>query len=335
MSKCLATLMLLALVSPLAFPADQPRVAVVEFSSHGVAADDAAIITEILRSKLVVSGAFEVVDRANIDKILAELELQASGATQEANSLRVGRLLNARYIVTGSLMRIGKSLSITAHMVDVETGQIKASAEKKADNMDTVSDVLQEVLLDLIRSGFRKDRLTFSAPAERAGAAGASRDMPGERFTFSTETHGVTIDAGLGYLFSEASHGFGISAGFTVGKGKWWSGFYTMWSFPDAPNVTGRTPVISNFGGMTLVYGDRIDGLALQLGLGAGYDFALGIVVSPNIGAIYKGFHLRYCPSWDYVIEYQGTSASKVYHQIEAGYSLFLGSRGKPVTEFR
>ncbi len=99
--------------------------------------------------------------------------------------------------------------------------------------------------------------------------------------------------------------------------------------------MTGRTPVISNFGGMTLIYGDKIDGLALQLGIGAGYDFAFGIVVSPNVGVIYKRMYVRYYPSWDYTIEYQGTSVSKIYHQIEAGYSIFLGSRGKPVTEFR
>ncbi len=61
------------------------------------------ILTDIFRSELANTASVNVVDRANTDKALAEIALQQSAIMSSANVKSVGNILNADYLVLGTV----------------------------------------------------------------------------------------------------------------------------------------------------------------------------------------------------------------------------------------
>src|SRR5262249_31177228 len=67
---------------------------------------------------------FDLVERAQLGKVLDELKLEASGlAATDPRYREVGRLAKVRYLVVGSIARVG-GISVDARLVDVRTGLI-------------------------------------------------------------------------------------------------------------------------------------------------------------------------------------------------------------------
>lgn len=86
------------------------------------------------------SHNIKVVERAVIDKLLAELKLGASDLTDPDASLKLGRIMAARLIATGSTYNIGKKSRVTLRLVDSETTNIVASyAKGKSNSINPVS----------------------------------------------------------------------------------------------------------------------------------------------------------------------------------------------------
>jgi tetratricopeptide (TPR) repeat protein len=62
-----------------------------------------------------------LVERAILDKLLAELKLAGSQITDRETALRLGKVLSARIIVAGSIVRYSGEIQITLRAVDTET----------------------------------------------------------------------------------------------------------------------------------------------------------------------------------------------------------------------
>jgi tetratricopeptide (TPR) repeat protein len=77
---------------------------------------------------LRASGRIAIVERAILDKLLEELKLSASDLTDPQIALRVGRILAARLIATGSFTRFGDEGQLGMRVIETETTRIKASA---------------------------------------------------------------------------------------------------------------------------------------------------------------------------------------------------------------
>jgi tetratricopeptide (TPR) repeat protein len=76
---------------------------------------------------LRASGRIEIVERAILDKLLEELKLSASDLTDPQLAVRVGRILAARLIATGSFTRVGDEGRLGIRVIETETTRIKAS----------------------------------------------------------------------------------------------------------------------------------------------------------------------------------------------------------------
>jgi TolB-like protein len=108
-------------------PADENlRVAVLPFESD-LQGDpkSGAMISEILAARLSVAGNLTVVDRLDIDKVLKEQGLGASGAITPDQAARVGRLLGAQLLITGRAMSQTNNTLVFCKAVSAETGQLK------------------------------------------------------------------------------------------------------------------------------------------------------------------------------------------------------------------
>jgi len=113
----LASLALLA--SPLSFPstasASGPSVAVLNFTTQGLTSnwwgnfEPGVALSDLLTDQLANSGKFNVVDRKNLDSVLAEHHLSQSGEVAPASLVQSGRLMGAKYIITGNVLQLDKT----------------------------------------------------------------------------------------------------------------------------------------------------------------------------------------------------------------------------------
>ena len=108
------------------------NIAVADFAGKNVSQADASIVADFLRTELVSTGKCNVVEKANMDKVLAESAFQQSGCTTSECAVQIGKILNVRHMIVGSLSKLMDTYYITVNVVDVETSKIVASYDQSA-----------------------------------------------------------------------------------------------------------------------------------------------------------------------------------------------------------
>jgi curli biogenesis system outer membrane secretion channel CsgG len=102
------------LLVPAFAAADGPVMAVNDFENnvtgvywwnHGVGRDLAGMMT----NELAATGAFQMVERNKLDAILDEQDLGASGRVTPSTAAKIGKLVGAQYIVTGTVTAFEES----------------------------------------------------------------------------------------------------------------------------------------------------------------------------------------------------------------------------------
>jgi TolB-like protein len=105
------------------------RVAVAKFNNIGIEKEQAHILVDRLRSELAGTGRFQVVEREQMEAILAEQGFQQSELCDTDECVvEVGRLIGVSAIVAGTIGKIGNTHTVTARMISVETGEIVSRA---------------------------------------------------------------------------------------------------------------------------------------------------------------------------------------------------------------
>lgn len=109
----------------------RPNIAVLDFSANNVSAGEASVVSEFVRAAMVRSGAYPVVDKTNMTRILAEQAFQQTGCTSEDCAVKLGKLLNVHKMVVGEYSVLEGVKFLTAKLVDVETGRIEGTGRVK------------------------------------------------------------------------------------------------------------------------------------------------------------------------------------------------------------
>ena len=109
---------------PLFLFAQKSNVAVLQFDAANISEAEVNILTGRLSTELVKLGSFTVVERAQMEEVLKEQGLQQSGCTTSECAVEVGALLGVDKMITGSIGRIGTLYTLSARIIDVETGEI-------------------------------------------------------------------------------------------------------------------------------------------------------------------------------------------------------------------
>ena len=73
----------------------------------------------------------QLVERAQIQKILKEQNFQASSAVDKSSSVKAGKLLGVKYLLVGDIYILNDVLVINARLTDTETGDIKFSKKQE------------------------------------------------------------------------------------------------------------------------------------------------------------------------------------------------------------
>lgn len=124
------------------------KIAVLDFQLQGdkfTNDDMGAIVAEWFITAMVNAGRFDIVERSLLQKILSEQKLVMTGMVDTGSATQIGKLLGAKVIITGSVMRLGDTFEINARMIDVESTSIISAEHEKTSN----SSQLQSMVLSL------------------------------------------------------------------------------------------------------------------------------------------------------------------------------------------
>ena len=151
-------------------PQRKARIAVLDFDYGTVESASAAIfgtnvdigkgITNLLVTNLVKDGTYSIIERAALDKILAEQNFSNSNRADATSAARLGKILGVDYIVLGTITEFGAekksqnvgggggnwhgfglggvghsnsaaNVGITARVINIDTAEILATADGK------------------------------------------------------------------------------------------------------------------------------------------------------------------------------------------------------------
>jgi TolB-like protein len=142
MLKKLLALILFSCCSVFTFSQVRPTLGIFPFT--GGESGDGETIAHIFSIQKEINDAFAVVYRSpgEFNALLAERNFQMSGYTDSDTIARIGRELNADFVVSGHIRRLGNSNLIIATIVNVETFEQMAGDYRIFQNIEEVRGLL-------------------------------------------------------------------------------------------------------------------------------------------------------------------------------------------------
>jgi TolB-like protein len=135
----------------IAVPEEKITVAVGEFENLGVPSYEISLLSDIYAHSLLTTGVFRILERRELKKVLSEQELQLSDVTDEGRAVQIGRILNAGYLSTGSIGKLGDRYILTLKLIEIETGETLISTKKELSDSDDVSAGLETLCREIAR----------------------------------------------------------------------------------------------------------------------------------------------------------------------------------------
>ncbi len=155
----------------------KPKVLILAFSYGSVKTQVDAVfgtdqdigrgISDLLTSQLIRDGKYQVIDRDKLQQILKEQNFSASARVDPTAAAKIGRLLGVDAVVIGDVTQFGKDqrsslghgwsgfglggvgarkskavVEVTARVVDVNTGEIVASASGRGESTRSGTDLV-------------------------------------------------------------------------------------------------------------------------------------------------------------------------------------------------
>jgi tetratricopeptide (TPR) repeat protein len=138
-------------------------------------------LAELITTDLSRTDQLIVVERARLQALLNEIELQKSGATDSTTNVRAGKLIQAGRIVSGSILQSSERLRVDAAIVNTTTSLVSGGATNE-NTLEELFAIEKAIVLQLfdslgvkLTSAQRKefdDRPTRSLPAFLAFSRG-------------------------------------------------------------------------------------------------------------------------------------------------------------------
>jgi hypothetical protein len=154
--------------------------AILPFQERGAGVKDyGQKISDILFAKLVIRPELMLVERAELQKILEEHELNLSGAVTPGQATQVGQLTGAKILISGSVIEVDTTIYLVAKIIGTETSRILgASVEgKTAGDLGPLVDQLAVKVGDVIAK--QSDKLV-AKPMKHEDRVAALKTQLGE-----------------------------------------------------------------------------------------------------------------------------------------------------------
>jgi hypothetical protein len=136
---------------------DMLTVAVFNFESTDESVRDLGPkISTLVNARLSAEPQLIMVERAEIEKLLGEHELNLSGNVSPENAVRVGQLTGAKILITGSVFKADTDLVVVGKIIGTETGRVygeMVSGRAKAPIMDLSKELAQKIAAVVSQKG--------------------------------------------------------------------------------------------------------------------------------------------------------------------------------------
>jgi hypothetical protein len=143
-------------LSVFAFAQPKKALAILEFSgdkASGVNLEERQALAELTRGhalKALPRSGWSVMTRDNMQALLPPGTDLADCAGDEC-IITTGRKMQADYIVTGRVTRLGTNLQVIVQLYDVRSGSLVGTAQPRGASIDAVIDPLEREVLELFR----------------------------------------------------------------------------------------------------------------------------------------------------------------------------------------
>jgi hypothetical protein len=208
--RCLALILLLP-VQLLAqesiqggLPATTKRLAIalVPFEGRGISANEAMTLSDRLRAEVMACNVYDVMERAEMEKILKEQAFQLTGACSDISCIvQVGQLIAVTRMIGGSISRVGSMYTVESRLINVETGSIEKSVVE--DYGGGIEELLTKIMAKVARklTGLSEQQSYFSENADLY----VRSEPPGGMIIIDGQPTGLVTPATLRRLVA-ASH---------------------------------------------------------------------------------------------------------------------------------
>ena len=161
-----------------------PTAAVLNFEARSRQASNDNVgksMGELLFVKLLESGCVDLVERAELDKALDELHLSAVGMTTPESQVKLGQLIGAKILITGSIFEAGQKRYAVAKIIGTETSRVKGcSVSGTGDYLELVpalAEKVQAVLENDVAKLLPRKATVFSVADSLAAIKGNGRKV--------------------------------------------------------------------------------------------------------------------------------------------------------------
>lgn len=189
---------ILILTSTFAIGQNRQKFAVVSMDTKGVPYDNRAM-TSLVHLELEKINKFEVLDKYDVSDILKTNKIEVDACLGKNCQVKVGQLLNADKMISGSIEKFGQKIIVVLRLIDVRTGNIeKTDVMEYINQLDDIQIMIQLSLNNLL--GFAtdpkmKELLVFYAQPISSPKTTANLNGPRMGAAYITGTYGNRLKA--------------------------------------------------------------------------------------------------------------------------------------------
>ncbi len=136
--------------------ADEPlTVTFLDFKSQGAMTgregEDEYLLLKVM-GYLGDSGKIKVVERELLERLLEELKLGSSELADPQVSTKLGRILAAKFIITGNIIRDSGNIRVGMRLIETETTAIKGAIAESLDKETSLNDGAKKLADEVIKA---------------------------------------------------------------------------------------------------------------------------------------------------------------------------------------
>lgn len=103
-------------------------------------------LADTLTTSFYKTKIFTVLERSKMNEIIKEQKFQLTGCTKTECAVEIGKILNVKYMVVGSIAKIGKEYTVNIRIVSVESSEVVIADMEKCSNETELIDTIKKVV---------------------------------------------------------------------------------------------------------------------------------------------------------------------------------------------
>jgi len=137
-------------------------------------------VSDLLFAALSAEPDLWLVERQDIEKVLSEQELSASGMVDSSKAVKIGSLTGAKVLITGSVVEIDKNVQLIAKIIGTETTRVLGASVSGTAKGD-LSPLVTELSAKVMKTIQQKGELLVAKVEKREDRIAALKKLMGDK----------------------------------------------------------------------------------------------------------------------------------------------------------